>query len=306
MTIDAKYCALFFVAFLIAAPQPVAAQDADPDERADSHATSSLDLEDQEKRGLAVLMHQQAYLQKLHDKVAPSVIFITRENGAMGTGFFVDGNGLALTHARVVGDQNEVDVHLHDGRKMRAPVVERTGDKVGLALVDVAVADTTPLLLTDTSRVQSGSWLGSIVHGFDGARAVRSGHLSAVPSDDKRDIFQLQMPMNPSASGAPIFDVDGHVIGVADAAVGESRGINLGIRSDKALESLAQLRERCICLRVSAPEGKPIFVDGRIVGKGPEAIVLAHPGKHEVFSIIEGRMKKTTIDFPREQRVTLE
>jgi S1-C subfamily serine protease len=265
-----------------------------------------MDLQERDKQGLEGLVQQQAYLQELHERIAPSVIFIARENGAMGTGFFVDSNGLALTHARVVGDQNEVDVHLYDGRKIKAPVVERSGHRLGLALVDVAVADTTPLLLTDTSRVQSGSWLGSVVHGYGGARAVRSGHLSALPADDKRKKFQVQIPMDSSASGAPIFDTAGYVVGVADAAVGDSRGINLGVRSDKALDGLDTLRERCICLSVEAPDGKPIFVDGRIVGKGPKAVVLAHPGEHEVFSIIDGRMKKISIDFPREQKVVLE
>lgn len=305
MNIDARFCASLLAATALLVSSPATAQEEDSDDDV-THAAADLRLQSHEEDGKRSLTQQQAYLQELYREIAPSVIFIARKNGAMGTGFFVDGNGLALTHARVVGEQDEVDVVLHDGRKMKAPVVERVGGKLELALVDVAVGDTTPLLLTDTSRVQSGSWLGSVVHGFAGTRAMRSGHLSAAPTDDKLKKFQIQLPMESSSSGAPIFDINGYVVGVADAAVGESRGINLGVRSDAAIQRLDTLRERCICLRVEAPSGKPIFVDGRIVGKGPDAVVLAHPGKHEVFSIIEGRMKKTTVDFPKDRNVVLE
>lgn len=305
MTTQARLLTITLAVAVWLTGAPAAAQDDGP-ERGSAHVVDTLGLQDTENAGKRALTRQQAYLQELYDAVAPSVISIARDNGAMGTGFFVDANGLALTHARVVGDQDDVDVILHDGRKMKAPVVERVGGKLGVALIDVAIGGTRPLLLTDTSRVQTGTWLGSVVHGYGGASAIRSGHLSSLPSDDKKEKFEVQIPMDSTASGAPIFDIDGHVVGIADTAIGESRGINLGVRSAAALETLDALRERCVCLRVEAPKGKPIFVDGRIVGKGPSAVVLVHPGKHEVFSIIEGRMKKTTVNFPEEQKVVLE
>lgn len=302
---DVRLPTALLLACLLLASAPALAQD-DSSERGDSHVVDTLRLQDTEDAGKRSLEREQAYLQELYDAISPSVIFIAREDGSRGTGFFVDQNGLALTHARVVGEQDDVEVTLHDGRTMKAPVVERTGNKAGLALVDVAVGGTRPLLLTDTSRVESGSWLGSVVYGYGGTAAIRSGHLSVLPADNKRVKFQLQIPMEPSAAGAPVFDADGHVVGVADAGVGDARGVNLAVRSDAALARLDTLRERCVCLRIEAPEGKPIFVNGRIVGKGPSAVVLAHPGEHEVFSIIEGRMKKTTIEFPEQQKVVLD
>lgn len=306
MNTDPKSWTLLLTLLMSAIPCLASAQEGSDTAESATIVDVSADLQADEQAGKRALERRQVYLHQLFESVSPSVLSIVRENGAKGTGFFVDGNGLVLTHQRVVGDQDEVDVILHDGRQMKAPVVERTRDKFGLALVDVAIGDSQPLLLTDTSRVQTGTWLGSIAHGHADALAIRSGHLSALSSDDKRTRFQVQLPLASSASGAPIFDVNGNVIGVADAGVGEARGVNTGIKSDVALARLDTLQKRCVCLRVTAPEGKPIFVDGRIVGKGPSAAVLAHPGKHEVFSIIEGRMKKVTVDFPEQQTVELE
>ena len=280
------------------------AQDSD-DADSQTHATANLDLDEDAEAGKKSIQQQQEYLEELFEDIAPSVISVVRKDGSLGTAFFVDQNGLALTHARVVGDQEKVDVVLEDGRRMEAEVVERAGASVDLALLDVGVGKTKPLLLTELGEVRVGSWLGSVTHGYAKGLGFQVGTLSSLPSDDRRPGFQIQMPLSTSATGAPIFDVDGHVIGVADAGIGDPRGINLATRSDAALENLGELRARCLCLRIQAPEGKPIFVDGRIVGKGPNVTVLVRPGEHEVFSIIKGRMKKMTIEFPEQQSVEL-
>ncbi len=306
MNIDPKFCTLLLALLVSGIPALAPAQEASDTAEPTTVVDVGADLQADERAGKRALERKQVYLNKLFETLSPSVLSIVRENGAKGTGFFVDGNGLVLTHQRVVGDQDEVDVILRDGRKMKAPVVERTRSKFGLALVDVAIGDSQPLLLTDASRVQTATWVGSIAHGHAGALAIRSGHLSALSSDDKRTRFQIQLPLASSGSGAPIFDTEGHVIGVADAGVGEAQGVTQAIKSDVALARLDALQTRCVCLRVTAPEGKPIFVDGRIVGKGPSAVVLAHPGEHEVFSIIDGRMKKVTVDFPEQQTVQLD
>ena len=70
---------------------------------------------------IAAVERQQ---QRLFERIAPSVVFISRGN-ALGSGFFVGTEGLILTSPHLVRDRAMVEVVLHDGRRAKGKVVER-------------------------------------------------------------------------------------------------------------------------------------------------------------------------------------
>jgi S1-C subfamily serine protease len=246
----------------------------------------------------------EAYQQKLFEKIAPSVIFIS-EGGSMGSGFFVNAKGLALTNKHVVGDAKSVKVVMHDGSTSTARVIERAKGDTDLALIQVKAASK-PLLLTGFDELRVGSWVGSVGHGVGGVWTFTRGMVSNIyPSEKSRPIFQTQIPLNPGASGGPVFDRKGRVVGIVTMGIVESNSVNFAIRSDVALGSLKKLSEQCRCLTVSAPEGVPIFINGKMVGKGPEVIVQLSDGEHEVFAVIKGKMKKKKVQFPKAKEVSL-
>lgn len=247
----------------------------------------------------------EAYQQKLFEKVAPSVIFISQGN-SIGSGFFVDADGLALTNKHVVGEAKSVKVVLQDGRKLTAKVVERAQGETDLALVKVPVKSSKALSLTGFDDLRVGSWVGSVGHGVGGVWTFTKGMVSNIyPSEKSRPIFQTQIPLNPGASGGPVFDRKGRVVGVVTAGITDSNSVNFAIRSDVALGSLDGLSEQCNCLVVSAPEGVPVFVNGKMMGKGPQVRVQVSDGEHEVFAVIKGKMKKKKVAFPKTKEVSL-
>ena len=243
--------------------------------------------------------------QELFTKVAPSVVFIS--NGrAFGSGFFVNGNGLILTNAHVVENAKQVDVVLHDGRKLRGTVVELAAEETDLALVKVNLIHTPPLLIAVTKQLQVGSWVASVGHGAGGVWTFTTGMVSNIfPDGASRPVFQTQIPLNPGSSGGPIIDSSGSVIGIVTAGISNSNSINFAIHISLAIQVLRGLREIQQVLTIQAPRGVAVFVDNKLAGTGPTVVVVVESGVHEVFAVIQGHMVKKRVLYPKTREIVL-
>ena len=62
----------------------------------------------------------------IYDQVAPSVVLIRTEKGALGSGTVVNGTGLILTSNHVVDDDSDITVTFSDGTRSTAQIAERT------------------------------------------------------------------------------------------------------------------------------------------------------------------------------------
>jgi len=251
---------------------------------------------------LADLESQQ---QALFEKVAGAVVFIASEGG-FGSGFFVDGKGLVLTSAHVVGKQEKVKVVLRDGRRVEGTVRQRGSGDVDLALVQLPVANTPALALATDAELRIGTWAAAVGHGHGGIWAFTTGMVSNIyPLGADRPVFQTQIPLNPGNSGGPIVDRRGRVLGVVTAGIEKASSLNFAIRIDSACTTLPLLADRCLLLTVRAPAGVPVFVDGVMAGKGPVVTVAARPRGYEVFAVVGGQMRKKKVTVPAEREVDL-
>ncbi len=243
--------------------------------------------------------------QALFAAVAPSVVFIGGGDG-FGSGFFVNDRGLVLTNHHVVGERKQVEVVLHDGRRLPGEVIERGEGDIDLALVQVAVTGVTPLALAVDDELAVGSWVGSVGHGGGGIWTFTTGMVSnfyAVPGE--RPIVQTQIPLNPGNSGGPIFDRTGRAVAIVNRGKANSNSINFGILVADAFERLAKLDAPCACLRITAPPKTPVFVDGEMIGQGPRLVLPPVPGrKREIRAIIGGQLR-TIIATPSDTLVDL-
>lgn len=251
---------------------------------------------------LAALEHRQ---QTLFDRIAPSVAYLNRGD-AFGSGFFV-APGQILTNAHVVGAKETVQVVLHDGRRVEGRVLERGKGDLDLALVEVPVQDV-PALPLSAQGLRIGGWVASVGHGYGGIWTFTTGMVSNVyPLDGGRPVFQTQIPLNPGASGGPVFDRQGRVVGVVTAGIEEAQGINFAIRADVAFDALARLAaadpER---LAITAPAGATVLVDGRMAGKGPRVLVRVGAGPHRIQAVAGGKMLETRVVWPDQRAVVLE
>lgn len=242
--------------------------------------------------------------QRIFVRLAPSVVFIHTKTG-FGSGFIVSRDGLVLTNAHVVEAQATVGVVMHDGRTLTGTVLERakTSD---LALVQLPLATTEPIPLGDSDSLRVGAWAGAIGHGRGGICTFNTGMISNIyPAETGRPVFQTQIPLNPGASGGPILDRKGQVIGVVTAKLKDAEAINFGIKIDVALKELRPLAARCECIIVVAPENVPVLVDGVMRGSGPRVVVPVAPGSHEVIAVVKDRRRRVVVDFPAQRNVTI-
>lgn len=244
--------------------------------------------------------------QALFERIAPSVVYVGAGDG-FGSGFFVTRSGLVLTNAHVVGNAKTVSVVLHDGRRFTGTVVERGGNDIDVALVQVPIDDA-PALATDGAQLRVGAWVGAVGHGAGAVWTFSTGMLSNIyPSGAERPVFQTQIPLNPGNSGGPIFDSRGQVLGLVTAGLKEATAINFGISMDVARRALERLAEACACVRVTTTvKDVPVFFDGKLIGTGPVVVAPGVlEGKHEVFTLVNGKRLLQTLEFPRQRRVDL-
>lgn len=251
---------------------------------------------------LAKIEHFQ---QEMFQKVAPSVVYIATADG-FGSGTVVASDGLILTNAHVVKKARTVNVVLHDGRHLEGRVIERARDDVDLALVKVKARHLPAVTVGGPNTLRVGSWVAAVGHGQGGVWSFNVGMVSNIyPEGAEKPVFQTQIPLNPGNSGGPVVDRRGHVVGIVTSGLQDSNSINFAIRSNVAGRFLNKLRITCDCLLIQAPADVPVFVDGAMVGQGPLVMASVDVGSHEVFAVVDGKMRRTQLRYPRQRSVNL-
>src|ERR1039458_4835384 len=149
-----------------------------------------------------------------------------------GSGFFISGDGYAVTNNHVVDKAESVQVTADDGKTHIAKVIG-TDPRTDLALIKVEGGPFPYVKLSDKSP-RIGDWVLAVGNPFDiGASAYD-------------DFIQIDAPVNKGNSGGPTFDTEGNVIGVNTAIFspsGGSVGIAFAIPSDTVKSVISQLKE---------------------------------------------------------------
>jgi serine protease Do len=168
---------------------------------------------------------------------------------AVGTGFIIDANGWVVTNFHVAGKADSITVTLADGRKLPAKLVG--GDeKTDLALLKVESDKPLPFVtFADASKVRVGQPVMAVGNPFGLGGTVTTGIVSArgrdIHSGPFDDYIQTDAAINRGNSGGPLFDMDGHVIGINTAIFspsGGSVGLGFAIPSSLAEPVVAQLK----------------------------------------------------------------
>jgi S1-C subfamily serine protease len=144
-----------------------------------------------------------------------------------GTGFIVDATGHVVTNAHVVGEDPEVNVARGDGTTVwRAQVVavDQSRDLALLHLKDVTFPRAEVAALGTSSDVKLGQEI--VIYGFPKRPFPVQGYVpkptithgiissAGIESGEAAPRFQLDAPANGGASGSPVLDEHGAVIGV--------------------------------------------------------------------------------------------
>jgi S1-C subfamily serine protease len=202
----------------------------------------------------------EAEQSALFDRVAPAVVLI-RSSDSIASGFAV-APGLVLTAAHAVHGSSAVRVTLRDGRTLVGEVLDTSRDGLDIALVRVPASLPAVLELSPRPDVRTGSVVAVVGHGDRSLWSLSTGLVSNVaPAGPDAALLALQVPLRPGASGAPVVDRAGRVVGMV--AYGAPGAVAFAVRSDGVLRSLAGL---------AAAEGKALAAAEEIETAVPQPL----------------------------------
>jgi Do/DeqQ family serine protease len=160
---------------------------------------------------------------------------------SLGSGVIVSPDGYVLTNSHVVERGARFRVGLLDGRELLARVVG-SDPSTDLAVLKVEARERLPFVAMGRSDdLLIGETVIAIGNPFGLSHTVTAGVVSAVHrnfrSGDRTlfDFVQTDASINPGNSGGPLLDIDGRLVGINTAIIGErSAGIGFAIPIDRA------------------------------------------------------------------------
>ena len=172
-----------------------------------------------------------------------------RKSAALGSGFIIDEKGIVVTNNHVIQDAEDIIVRVNGDQEFKAKVLGAD------PLMDIAVLQLetdkkfTPVAFGDSDKARIGDWVIAIGNPFGLGGTVTAGIISArnrsIGLTRYEDYIQTDASINQGNSGGPLFDMDGNVIGINTAILGQSGSIGIGfaIPSNSAEIVIDQLIE---------------------------------------------------------------
>jgi serine protease Do len=160
---------------------------------------------------------------------------------SLGSGVVVSPEGYVLTNNHVVERGVRFRVQLVDGRELPAKVVG-TDPSSDLAVLKLETQEKMPFVAPARSEdLMIGETVIAIGNPFGLANTVTTGVVSAVHRNFKSgertlfDFIQTDASINPGNSGGPLLNIEGQLIGVNTAILGERNvGIGFAIPIERA------------------------------------------------------------------------
>ncbi len=153
---------------------------------------------------------------------------------ALGSGFFISGDGYIVTNNHVVAHGKSFEVITDDGKTYPAKVIG-TDPLTDVALIKVAASRDFPYVKFAETEPRIGDWVLAVGNPFGLGGTVTAGIVSArgrnIGEGPYEEFIQIDAPVNKGNSGGPTFNVKGEVIGVNTAIYSPSGGF-VGVAFD--------------------------------------------------------------------------
>nr|XP_004046963.4 serine protease HTRA4 [Gorilla gorilla gorilla] len=210
-------------------------------------------------RSAGPLRRNYNFIAAVVEKVAPSVVHVQLWGRLLhgsrlvpvysGSGFIVSEDGLIITNAHVVRNQQWIEVALQNGARYEA-VVKDIDLKLDLAVIKIEPnAELPVLMLGRSSDLRAGEFVVALGSPFSLQNTATAGIVSTKQrggkelgmKDSDMDYIQIDATINNGNSGGPLVNLDGDVIGVNSLRVTD--GISFAIPSDRVRQFLAEYHE---------------------------------------------------------------
>jgi serine protease Do len=155
-----------------------------------------------------------------------------RKSAALGSGFIIDKKGIVITNNHVINDAEDIVVIVGGDKEYKATIVG--ADPLSdIAVLQIASKEKfIPVKFGDSDKARIGDWVIAIGNPFGLGGTVTSGIISArnrsIGLSRYEDYIQTDASINSGNSGGPLFDMEGNVIGINTAILGQSGSIGIG------------------------------------------------------------------------------
>ncbi len=155
---------------------------------------------------------------------------------SLGSGVLISADGITVTNEHVIEGAAEIKVRFADGKSVNAEVIGSDAD-ADLAILRVPAKGRPYLPLAEQDDSMIGETVIAIGNPLGLESTVTVGVLSArdrtvtSPSTHRvyTDFLQTDASINPGNSGGALVDLDGRLIGVNTAIIGDAQGIGFAI-----------------------------------------------------------------------------
>ena len=182
-----------------------------------------------------VTVHRRSIFDDLFPEFAPpgSEVYSSQ---SLGSGVLISPDGVIVTNEHVIEGAAEIKVRFADGKSLNAEVIGSDAD-ADLAMLRVPAKGRTFLPLAEQDDSMIGETVIAIGNPLGLESTVTVGVLSArdrtvtSPSTHRvyTDFLQTDASINPGNSGGALVDLDGRLVGINTAIIGDAQGIGFAI-----------------------------------------------------------------------------
>ncbi len=172
-----------------------------------------------------------------------------RKTSALGSGFIISEDGIVITNNHVIQGAEDVFVRVKGDQEFKAKIL---GADPGMDIAVLKIEGDekfVPVKFGDSDKSRIGDWVIAIGNPFGLGGTVTAGIISArnrsIGLSRYEDFIQTDASINQGNSGGPLFNMNGDVIGINTAILGQSGSIGIGfaIPSNSADRVIKQLIE---------------------------------------------------------------
>jgi S1-C subfamily serine protease len=193
-------------------------------------------------------------IEHIADSVSQSVVSVRSRNRVNGSGVIWNVDGHIVTCSRIVGDQDEVEVSLSNGKSYPAKVVgnDPYSDIALLKIEGVSDKDDNsiiplkPIEIADSENLKAGQFVVALANPYGDYPSITEGIITSerrsirgagwrwAAADVMDNIVITDTRLNTGYSGGPLVNIEGKMIGLNIAYI-SSRGIAIRINKVKTI-----------------------------------------------------------------------
>ena len=167
--------------------------------------------------------------------------FLIQTPQGLGTGFFINSDGLALTNNHVLANTNGVanlyndkahdDSNIYANRERNIDRIIYTDPALDVTVFQVRLdpGEKVDFFNLADKHVPQGTRVATYGNPYGLTASYTSGDLSAYRDAESRPLVQYSMATTPGNSGGPVADPTGMVIAIHDLGAKDMQNINYGI-----------------------------------------------------------------------------